>query len=223
MNKHSIQHRISVYKSNGGEATRIATAKLLEVFGGMMSHLLGIDVGTSRKKALVISADEAAFSSWTRDCALYTPCLPWAKQDPEDWWQAMNTGNRIANRTSIGVTNGRGGFLPLPVCLVLCAISILMPAFASCAVSASPPSSGNFSVDNSAWDVIQKTAVIIAAIEGARRAFCGIVRSTRMMVEWIPILMGATGAGARAARSYIRQSRGKGGRQRRRRPSRPKN
>lgn len=53
-----------------------------------MSHLLGIDVGTSGTKALLITTDGEAVASSTRIYPLSTPYPLWAEQDPEDWWQA---------------------------------------------------------------------------------------------------------------------------------------
>lgn len=55
-----------------------------------MSYLLGIDVGTSGTKALVIDTaqDGAVVGSSTVTYPLYTPKPLWAEQDPEDWWQA---------------------------------------------------------------------------------------------------------------------------------------
>ncbi|MDO8682661.1 MAG: xylulokinase [Armatimonadota bacterium] len=53
-----------------------------------MSHLLGIDVGTSGTKALLITTDGRVVASSTRTYPLYTPYPLWAEQDPEDWWQA---------------------------------------------------------------------------------------------------------------------------------------
>ncbi|MGC8861464.1 MAG: xylulokinase [Armatimonadota bacterium] len=55
-----------------------------------MSYLLGIDVGTSGTKALLINAarDGQVVASSTRTYPLYTPKPLWAEQEPEDWWQA---------------------------------------------------------------------------------------------------------------------------------------
>lgn len=55
-----------------------------------MSYLLGIDVGTSGTKALVIDTaqDGAVIGSATVTYPLYTPKPLWAEQYPEDWWRA---------------------------------------------------------------------------------------------------------------------------------------
>lgn len=53
-----------------------------------MSYLLGIDIGTSGAKALLIDAEGAVVASATEEYPLYTPRPLWAEQDPEDWWRA---------------------------------------------------------------------------------------------------------------------------------------
>lgn len=55
-----------------------------------MSCLLGIDVGTSGTKALVIDSARggAVIASATSTYPLYTPKPLWAEQNPEDWWTA---------------------------------------------------------------------------------------------------------------------------------------
>lgn len=55
-----------------------------------MSYLLGIDVGTSGVKALVIdpARDGFASGSATRTYPLFTPKPLCAEQNPEDWWNA---------------------------------------------------------------------------------------------------------------------------------------
>ena len=55
-----------------------------------MNYLLGIDIGTSGTKALLINAskDGEVVASATRTYPLYTPKPLWAEQEPEDWWQA---------------------------------------------------------------------------------------------------------------------------------------
>jgi len=55
-----------------------------------MKYLLGIDIGTSGTKALLINAAKGGEVAWssTRTYPLYTPKPLWAEQEPEDWWQA---------------------------------------------------------------------------------------------------------------------------------------
>ncbi len=55
-----------------------------------MSYLLGIDVGTSGTKSLLIDSNQGGrvVASCTKTYPLYTPKPLWAEQDPEDWWQA---------------------------------------------------------------------------------------------------------------------------------------
>ncbi len=52
-----------------------------------MSYLLGIDVGTSGAKTLLIDADGNVIASATEEYPLYTPRPLWAEQDPADWWR----------------------------------------------------------------------------------------------------------------------------------------
>ncbi|MDO8586795.1 MAG: xylulokinase [Armatimonadota bacterium] len=74
-----------------------------------MSHLLGIDVGTSGTKALLISTDGDMISSSTRVYPLYTPYPLWAEQDPEDWWQATIGAIRdVLAESGVGPKSIRG-------------------------------------------------------------------------------------------------------------------
>lgn len=65
-----------------------------------MAYLLGIDIGTSGTKALVIDTarDGSVVSSATATYPLYTPKPLWAEQDPEDWWQAAKDATAAALR-----------------------------------------------------------------------------------------------------------------------------
>lgn len=55
-----------------------------------MAYLLGIDIGTSGTKALLIDTNRngEVIASSTKTYPLYTPKPLWAEQEPEDWWQA---------------------------------------------------------------------------------------------------------------------------------------
>lgn len=54
-----------------------------------MNYLLGIDIGTSGTKALLINASSGGevVASSTKTYDLSTPKPLWAEQSPEDWWQ----------------------------------------------------------------------------------------------------------------------------------------
>ncbi len=53
-----------------------------------MALFLGIDIGTSGTKALLIDADGAAVASHSEEYELSTPRPLWAEQDPALWWNA---------------------------------------------------------------------------------------------------------------------------------------
>lgn len=53
-----------------------------------MNYLIGIDIGTTSARALIINEDGKVLASSTKDYPLYTPKPGWAEQNPEDWWKA---------------------------------------------------------------------------------------------------------------------------------------
>lgn len=53
-----------------------------------MAALLGIDIGTSGTKTLLISPEGRILARATQEYPLATPRPGWAEQDPEHWWQA---------------------------------------------------------------------------------------------------------------------------------------
>jgi xylulokinase len=63
---------------------------------------LGIDVGTSGVKAVIIDARGAIQSSVTVPLKLSTPRPGWAEQRPEDWWGAAIAAVRRAVRAAKG-------------------------------------------------------------------------------------------------------------------------
>ncbi|MCE5197846.1 MAG: xylulokinase [Armatimonadota bacterium] len=67
-----------------------------------MNYLLGIDLGTSGTKALLINASKGGevVGSCTKTYPLYTPKPLWAEQEPEDWWQASVAAVRELIQTS---------------------------------------------------------------------------------------------------------------------------
>lgn len=53
-----------------------------------MAYLLGIDIGTSGTKTILIEETGKLTASATDTYPLSTPKPLWAEQDPEDWWRA---------------------------------------------------------------------------------------------------------------------------------------
>lgn len=49
---------------------------------------LGIDLGTSGVKAVLVNDEQAVVGQSTAPLAVSRPQLLWSEQDPEDWWQA---------------------------------------------------------------------------------------------------------------------------------------
>src|SRR5438128_5040983 len=58
------------------------------------SLFLGLDVGTSAVKAILVSPAGAVTAAATAPLSLETPRPGWAEQDPEAWWQASGTAIR---------------------------------------------------------------------------------------------------------------------------------
>jgi xylulokinase len=51
-------------------------------------YVIGIDVGTSGCKSIIVDEAGEVISSSLDEYPLYTPHPGWAEQDPDDWWQA---------------------------------------------------------------------------------------------------------------------------------------
>jgi xylulokinase len=66
----------------------------------MMTYLLGIDVGTTGSKALLVEADGAVKASATTEYPMFTPQPLWAEQNPSDWWAATSTSIRQVLQSS---------------------------------------------------------------------------------------------------------------------------
>ncbi len=53
-----------------------------------MRYLIGIDVGTTGAKALLIDEKGKIIAKGSQEYPLLTPKIGWAEQNPEDWWKA---------------------------------------------------------------------------------------------------------------------------------------
>lgn len=61
-----------------------------------MKHLIGIDIGTTGVKTIIINAQGVVITQTFEAYPLYTPHPNWAEQDPDDWWRATLTTVRQA-------------------------------------------------------------------------------------------------------------------------------
>jgi len=88
----------------------------------MPTYILGIDIGTSGSKALLIDAGGQVKASITTEYPLSTPRPLWSEQDPQDWWNATVASIRGvlqkartdgASIASIGLTGQMHGLVLL--------------------------------------------------------------------------------------------------------------
>ncbi|MFV2069735.1 MAG: FGGY family carbohydrate kinase, partial [Pirellulales bacterium] len=63
-----------------------------------MGFYLGIDIGTSGTKTLVVDDSGRILAQATSQYKVYHPKPLWSEQDPEDWWQATIATVRSAVR-----------------------------------------------------------------------------------------------------------------------------
>jgi len=87
-----------------------------------MSYLIGIDVGTTGTKTLLIESSGLVVARATNEYPMYTPRPQWAEQDPEDWWQAAVKSIRkvlaeshvnVSEISGIGLTGQMHGMVML--------------------------------------------------------------------------------------------------------------
>jgi xylulokinase len=65
-----------------------------------MAYYLGIDIGTSGTKSLLIDEAGTPIAEATATYPLATPKPLWTEQDPEDWWQATKSTIRSVMKKS---------------------------------------------------------------------------------------------------------------------------
>jgi xylulokinase len=67
-----------------------------------VSYLLGIDIGTSGTKTILINREGAVLASALAEYPLYSPRPLWSEQDPEDWWDAVvSTVRQVLQKSGI--------------------------------------------------------------------------------------------------------------------------
>ena len=69
------------------------TDTLQKIHGvNIMGYYIGIDLGTSSVKMLMVDKDGRSISDVTREYPLYFPKDGWSEQNPLDWWDAVKDG-----------------------------------------------------------------------------------------------------------------------------------
>ena len=101
-----------------------------------MPYLMGIDVGTTGTRAIVVDEQGSLCGAATVDYPLHTPRPLWAEQDPADWWAAAcgairgalaNAGLAGAEIGGIGLSGQMHGLVLLDEC-----DEVLRPAILWC-------------------------------------------------------------------------------------------
>ncbi|MFO7928891.1 MAG: xylulokinase [Candidatus Humimicrobiaceae bacterium] len=85
-------------------------------------YIIGIDIGTTGCKSIMVDANGQLVCSATEEYPLYTPNPGWAEQNPGDWWDAtVKTLQRIIKESAIptekikgiGLSGQMHGLVPL--------------------------------------------------------------------------------------------------------------
>ena len=99
-----------------------------------MDYLMGIDVGTTGVKVLLIDKNGNVVSKDTQEYPLYTPKPGWAEQNPEDWWNATVKGiKNVINNINPGDIKGIGLSGQMHGLVVLdCKFKVLRPSILWC-------------------------------------------------------------------------------------------
>ena len=74
---------------------------------------LGIDLGTSALKAVLVDEAQAILAEAAVPLATHSPRPGWFEQNPEDWWQALEQALaelRAAQPDAFGAASARSGF-----------------------------------------------------------------------------------------------------------------
>src|SRR5271163_359143 len=59
-----------------------------------MSHLLGIDIGTSGTKTLICDENGYVLATAMAEHPISSPKPGWSEQNPQDWWDATITATK---------------------------------------------------------------------------------------------------------------------------------
>lgn len=74
-----------------------------------MAYLIGIDIGTSGTKTILIDETGTVLARATEEYPLYAPRPLWSEQDPADWWSATcATVRSVLTQASVPANEVRG-------------------------------------------------------------------------------------------------------------------
>lgn len=75
-----------------------------------MAYLLGLDIGTTGVKALLLgTGGEIIATATSSEYPLYAPRPQWAEQDPEDWWKAcIEATGRVLSKAGVAGSEVQG-------------------------------------------------------------------------------------------------------------------
>ncbi|MFP4378879.1 MAG: xylulokinase [Candidatus Sumerlaeia bacterium] len=74
-----------------------------------MSYLLGIDLGTSETKTILMREDGEIVAQAGREYPLSAPHPGWSEQDPEDWWKAAcETTREVIEKSGVSPEEIKG-------------------------------------------------------------------------------------------------------------------
>lgn len=78
-----------------------------------MRYLIGIDIGTSATKTILMDEEGNVAAQAVRDYPLYQPDNGWAEQAPEDWQQAaLETLKQVVEQSGVMVMTLRESACP---------------------------------------------------------------------------------------------------------------
>ena len=60
-----------------------------------MNYYIGVDLGTSSMKMMLVNADGEICKSVTEEYKVFYPQSGWSEQNAEDWWQALIKGMKV--------------------------------------------------------------------------------------------------------------------------------
>ena len=98
-----FSHRANIRRLLSGTENRLNFKKIKvkpdEKTKGMKrmasKYLIGLDIGTSGAKCILVDDKGAVLASSTQEYPLSTPKPGWAEQNPQDWWDAVVRGLKV--------------------------------------------------------------------------------------------------------------------------------